>query len=312
MGTRQGRGRGLRATAVACVLVLGAAALPASAQSGARIETGAWDGYVSFDTTVGTFRGGFEIVSAGGSLDGTFSWSGPATISGVISGRDTRPVFDVTQAISGGAVIDDATGRGEVRLTHATCERVEGVAENVEVGRFVDFGSVVWFAVREGAVPDPFGTFDFFEAIDDLRAQVRRIETDLRNEVIPADVAVTQLLLAHAAAERTASALARFDSCPNDGRYRSLIAAETLPLLEALAANESLPLLPWSRLVLRLGSAGISGEGDVGLRSIFETRLDDAIGEGDLIALESLSDLAAVLGWRDLARRADLAIAEVS
>ena len=295
-----------------CVLALGAASVPAAGQPAHRIEPGAWRGFVSFQTEAGAFRGGFDVSSSGGSLDGVFSWSGPATISGVISGRNTRPVFDVTQAVSGGTVIDDASGRGEVRLTHTSCERVEGVAENVEARRFVEFDSVVWFAVRDGAVPDPTDTFNFFDAVEDLRAQTRSVVDDLRNQVLVSEDAVERLLLAHTAAERTASALARFDGCPDDGLYRSLIAAEVLPVLQALAADETLPLFVWARLVLRLGNAGIVGAGDVSLRSIFEARLETAIADGDVTALDALSGVASMLGWRDLARRADRAHEDAS
>lgn len=293
-----------------CMLALGATAMPAAAQPGPRIGQGSWTGYVSFSTEVGVFRGGFDIVSVGGTLDGVFSWTGPATIAGEISGPDTRPRFDVTQASSGGVIIRDASGSGEVRLTHTTCERVEGVAENIEAAQFIDFGTVVWFAVRDGVMPD---VTSFFDTIELLRQRAGEIAEDLANNVAATEATLLGLGILVREAEELASRAARFDECSDLGEYRSVIAAELAPILEALAANTELFAVEWARVVLNLSMDGIiDGDAEVALRENLSLRLENAVLDDDLLAIELLGGLADLMGWFDLADAADLLLEELS
>ncbi len=299
--------------ATASVLALMAAVLPASAQTGRRAAPGEWVGFVSFSTDVGDFRGGFEFESAGGELEGSFQWSGDQqVISGVVSGPDTMPRFDLTSVVLGGAAIPDVSGGGEVELIHAGCERIEGRGVNVDVARLVDMESVVWFAIRDGATTDPTA---WFETMDGLRHDVSRIiDGILAGTAIHVGVldGVADLIVA---AEIMASAMARFDGC-DDAFYRSIIAAEIQPLLGFLIQDPDVPILEWNRVVLMLVRVGVIGSGsetgsadaDDSVLGAFEARLEAAIENEDEIALVLLAGLADMVGWADLARRAQAAL----
>lgn len=315
-GIRAGRPRRpLRSFAALCVVaVLGLAVPPATSQPPTlRAEPGEWVGFVSFRGADLPFAGRFSFTSAGGTLDGEFSWSGANTVlSGIVTGPDTMPQFVMTSVVSAGVNIPDVSGGGEVQFTAATCERIEGVGVNIQTTAPVS--DTVWWAVRR----DSTGSADieaFFDAAARLQEQVDLLVDDIVNERMILSIALLDLRVALQAAEQLSDDLERTPSCGSEV-YRSVVAGEVQRLLDFLLSNPEIESLVFAQTLLAIMNAGlVSPAGGVGIDievAVLDTlaaRIRAAEAEGDVGALEIYAILAEDLGWLTLAAEARAALA---
>ncbi len=307
-GTRRTSFTGRFALVVAAAS-LGATALSttASGQDGElRAAEGDWVGQVSFVNNGIAFAGGFEFASAGGSVEGSFGWAGGgAQISGVVSGPDTMPVFTLTDVISLGEVIDDVTGGGEIELSHASCERLEGRGVNIQAG--IEPSEQVWWAMRLGAAPEPE---TFFDALQTLQLETRLLVDDIvEGRIIIVDV-YAELESKIGEAERLAAELDRTAGCGDDF-YRSLIAFEVERLLFFVLSGADIDVFTFAQIILATVRSGtVSGSGPLAAdllfeaRAAFNDRLADAFDAGDEIEIIILGAVAEQLGWTDEASAA--------
>ncbi len=284
---------------------------------------GEWVGSIGFRGTTAqtdqSFRGGFSLTSAGGEVEGTFTWAGGVTsIGGVVSGPDTMPRFDLTTVVSNGVDIPDVTGGGEISLTAATCERLEGIGVNVDVemmGR-ADISQIVWWAVRGEAASDPAA---FFEALEALQVKVGDLLTSLATgAVIAGGGIVGQLEPLLVEAERLAADLDRSEGCGLEF-FRSVIAGEVARLVDAVLADPDVDVFTLAQVLLTAARVGVIGSGAEGAnpdteaaaRALVAERIDAATAAEDVVTLEILSLVAEDMGWGDLAYDAVLALVAI-
>jgi hypothetical protein len=309
MSSRRGR------IVLTLLLLVGVIAPSASAQTSAlRAGDGDWVGHVGFVGGEIPFRGSFAFTSSGGEVEGTFDWSGASVVtSGVVSGPDTMPRFDLTKVVSAGVDIADVSGGGEIQFTAATCERLEGTGVNIDVARMVDIDSIVWWAVRTDSASDPGR---FFEALEALRTEVNQVLDGLESGAVIAGGGVfgrIEPLVADA--EVLASELDRTEGC-GDEFYRSVIASEVERLLLFALANPDIDVFTLGQILLTAVRAGVLGAGSEGSTSALDSaaqgvvaeRIAAAIAAGNFTELEILSLIAEDMGWTDLTTEALIAL----
>lgn len=308
--------------ALACLVAL---IVPtASAQtSELRAVEGDWNGSISFvgatAQTVQPFRGGFEFTSAGGQVEGTFNWGGGVTqIEGVVAGPDTMPRFNLTSVVSNGVAISDVAGGGEIMLTAATCERLEGTGVNIDVetmGR-AEIGAIVWWAIRGEAASDPAA---FFEAFEALQIKVGDLLKSFdAGAVIAGGGIVGQIEPLLTEAETLAAELGRTDGCGLEF-YRSVIAAEVGRLLDFVLNNPDVNAFTLGQVFLMAVRAGVFGSGgetasadvEVAAHGLLAERIAAAIEAGNNSELEVLGLIAEDMGWIDLADEALFALVRI-
>lgn len=309
---------------IALAVVMTMLAPAASAQNdGMRAAEGEWVGFISFrGATARTdlpFRGGFEFTSAGGEVDGTFQWgSGAIQIGGLISGPDTMPSFDLTSVVSNGVDIPDVAGGGEILLTDATCERLEGTGVNIDVEMMgsADVSQIVWWAVRRGATFDPSA---FFEAFEALQTTIGDLLKSLEaGAVIAGGGIVGQIEPLLADAETLAAELGRVDVCGLEF-YRSVIAAEVERLLDFVLTSPDVDVFTLGQVLLMAVRAGVIGSGaetintavEADVQELLAERIAAAIAASDPTELEVLGLIAEDLGLEDLADQVLSALVEM-
>lgn len=301
------------------LLVLVAAPVPTAAQTGnRRALEGEWSGFVSFVGGGIPFRGTFAFTSAAGEVEGSFGWSGGSTVvSGVVSGPDTMPRFDLTSVLSGGTAIPDVSGGGEIDFTAATCERIEGTGINIDVAQMIDTGSIVWWAVRTDAPSDPG---PFFEALDALRMEADQILDGLeRGAVILGGGVFDRIEPLVAQAEELASELDRTENCGIEF-YRSVVASEVERLLLFALSNPDIDVFTFGQILLTAVRSGVIGSGGEGGAGVLDAaaydemarRIAEASAAGYTSDLEILSHIAGDMGWVDLEAEAIVALMRLS
>lgn len=289
----------------------------ASAQTtGLRAAEGEWVGYISFRgaflTTDQTFRGGFEFVSEGGELEGVFQWGGGVTqVGGVVSGPDTMPRFDLTSVVSNGVNIPDVTGGGEIMLTAATCERLEGTGDWAGVA---DISEIVWWAVRGEAASEPAA---FFDAVEALQVRVGDLVASIESgAVIVGGGVIGQLEPLMAEAEMLAARLSRTGGCGIEF-YRSVIASQIRRIVEYVLLAPDIDVFTLGQTLLLAVRAGLIGGDDWspqiagGAQLKVEERISAAIEDADVVELTILAAIAEDMGWDDLAADTRFALEEI-
>ncbi len=306
---------------LACLLAMLAPAAAAQT-SELRAGEGEWVGFISFRGEAGRvdqmFRGGFEFNSAGGALDGDFQWGGGVVqIGGVVNGPDTMPRFDLTSVVSNGEAVPDVSGGGEIQLTAASCERLEGTGVNIDVaimGR-AEISQIVWWAVRGNAASDPAAFFTAFEA---LQIKVGDLLKALDGTaVITGGGIIGQLEPLLTEAETLAARLARAEGCGLEF-YRSVIAAEVGRLLEFVLTNPEVDVFTLGQVFLSALRAGVFGSGseatgslESAAQGLLAERIAAAGAAEDVIELEILGLIAEDMGWADQANDALAALARI-
>lgn len=303
--------------ALALLAVLAASTPAATAQTTElRASEGEWSGHISFISDGIPFRGGFQFTSAGGQLDGTFTWSGGGAVaSGIVTGPDTRPAFQINRIVSQGIEVPDATGGGEIAFTTVTCERLEGTGIDVGAARFVTVEAIVWWAVRTSSAA---GIDPFIEAYDALHAEVASVLETLRGGPGTVDGVVDRIVPLIAEAESLASDLSRSAGC-SDEFYRALIAIEVSSILDHLLSNPDIPEWLLAQIVLTSARAGLIGSGVEGGPTDLDQDVQDLIAARILVAIEAadstglfyLALIAEDMGWTDLAADARFALEEM-
>ncbi|NLD75153.1 MAG: hypothetical protein GX643_00655 [Acidimicrobiales bacterium] len=217
--------------------------------------------------------------------------------------------------MSNGVNIPDVSGSGDVLLTAASCERLEGTGVNIQVEMMgaADISEIVWWAVRGEAASDPAA---FFEAYEALQVKLGELIGSLESgAVILGGGVLGQLVPLLAEAEALAASLSRADGCGLEF-YRSVIAAEVSRLIDFIVANPDVGVFTLGQILLTAVRAGLIGSGaeaanpevELAAYGVLEQRIDAAI-EAD--ELEILALIAEDLGWEDLELEALLALIRI-
>lgn len=348
---------------MACLIPLGMLGTPVSAQGGLAFADGEWSGIISYiashefyslTQTDAGFNGTFDLTALGGELDGTFQYDGggiqesvftdggwfTSTSTGIIFGGAEAPVMSIetmeleVHTDAGGQILtqnrvltpaDVGPMELPVRITFASCERVEGDAsrsyqEAVEsAGGSARVPEQTWLALRTGSVPDAATAFE--DQVAMLTEDAYFLLADARAGD-PIDASEWQELVDRGA--QLLAAIGRADECGGVARplHRNIVARWVTDLLVLVLEDPGSFGLNTVAQVLSLayesgaiGSGAGTAEADEleadAIENI-EMRLEAAIAAGDTTELIVIAALAEQMGWRSIADRANEALGSLS
>jgi hypothetical protein len=340
------------------LILLQGIGVTAYAQSGLSFADGEWTGIMSFvasqdfysiSQTDARFDGGFNLTALGGELEGTFMYEGggvqesvfsegwfTATSTGVIFGGAESPVMSIElldmvvntviegQTITTPTQITPATvGPMEipVRITFASCERVEGDASQsfregvTAAGGTPTVREQTWVALRTGAVVDAADLFE--DQISDMTLEALVLLGDARSGAAIDPAAWGELIDRGA---QLLAAIERTDDCGGVARpeHRNIVARWVTDLLRLVLDEPGRFDISTVAQVLSLayesgaiGSGSGSAEADeleADAIEDIEARLEAAIAADDTYIMTIIASLAEQMGWRSIADRAGAAL----
>jgi hypothetical protein len=233
----------------------------------------------------------------------------PAEASGIVENPATGPRFTITQIISGGFDVPDASGGGTLTLKRVSCERIAG-SGLPELGAFAEVDPIDWFALRAGSASDEPAFFADWAA---FRDRANAFIADLAATGVLDVVELRELQIDSADLERR---LVRNASCSLGGHQSLAADAAEAALRHSLGGPIIACAAELDAAIVIAIQAGVIGSGAedpdapallAEVEAALAARITRAAADGDDCSLLTYIGLARQLGSEALAAAAEAA-----